>query len=78
MRRNILFPVIALLAELATSWWKWVRAPTDTLRTYYKGNFWAYAAERLPAWIVIFVLLYGALIVAERIFLKRSASSARK
>lgn len=75
MKRIILFPVIALLTELATSWWKWIRAPTDTLRTYYRGNFWAYAVERLPAWIIIFVLLYVTLLVAERIFSKRSTSA---
>lgn len=72
MRRYIFPPLIALLAELATSWWKWVRAPTDGLRVYYRGNFWAYAAERLMPWLLVFVVLYAIWILVERILLKRA------
>ncbi|HEV7747806.1 MAG TPA: hypothetical protein VGO56_22590 [Pyrinomonadaceae bacterium] len=78
MRRYVFPALIALLAELTTSWWRWVRAPTDGLRVYYRGNFWAYAAEQLAAWIVIFVILYGIFILADRIFLKRLSLSDRK
>jgi hypothetical protein len=73
MRRYIFPPLIALLAELATSWWKWVRAPTDGLRVYYRGNFWSYAAERLAPWLLVFLVLYGIWILVEKLLLKRAS-----
>jgi hypothetical protein len=44
---------IALVAEIGTSWWRWVRAPTDTLRAWYGGSFLAYQTERLIPWVAI-------------------------
>ena len=73
MSRYIFPPLIALLAELATSWWNWVRAPTDGLRVYYRGNFWAYAAVRLLPWLLVFLVLYGTWILVEKLLLKRAS-----
>jgi hypothetical protein len=49
--------LIALVAEVAASWWTWERAPSDSLRTLYQGSFGAYEAERLIPWLVGFTLL---------------------
>lgn len=50
---------IALVTKLATSWWTWVRAPTDSLRVEY-DSFYAYEAERLVFWLIAISAL-GAL-----------------
>jgi hypothetical protein len=62
---------ISLIAEVATSWWKWVRAPTDGLRVAYAGNFMAYASERLGPWLVIFIALWAAFLLLDRVRAKR-------
>ena len=64
--------IIAFTAEVATSWWKWVRAPTDGLRVFYRGNFFAYAAERLVPWLIIFVVLWAAFLLVDRTRTKRA------
>lgn len=51
--------VIALVAEVGTSWWRWVRAPTDTLRVWYEGSFVSYEIERLIPWVIILTILSG-------------------
>jgi len=57
MRRNYLAVlVIALIADIGTSWWRWVRAPTDSLRVWYEGSFWAYQSERLIPWAIILAM----------------------
>jgi hypothetical protein len=49
--------LIALIAELAASWWTWLGAPTDSLRALYEENFRAYEFERLTPWLIGFALL---------------------
>jgi hypothetical protein len=57
MRRHYLAVlVIALIAEVGTSWWRWVRAPTDSLRVWYEGSFWAYQMGRLIPWAIILAM----------------------
>lgn len=51
--------VIALVAEVGTSWWRWVRAPTDTLRVWYEGSFVSYEIERLIPWVIILTIVNG-------------------
>lgn len=55
---------IALLTEVATSWWTWVRAPSDTLRVRY-DSFYAYEGERLFFWLIVISAL-GALWLLSR------------
>ena len=64
---NKLSPLIlALAAELGTSWWKWIRAPTDGLRVAYHGYFWNYESERIVPWLVIVFILYGTWLLLQR------------
>jgi hypothetical protein len=57
MRRELLqIFVVSLSVEVATSLWRWLRAPTDTLRAVYHGSFLGYEAERLVPWAVSFLL----------------------
>ena len=49
--------LIALVAEVFASWWAWGRAPTDSLRVLYEGDFLAYEVERLIPWLIVFALL---------------------
>lgn len=58
--------VIALVAEVGTSWWRWVRAPTDTLRVWYEGSFVTYEIERLIPWVIILSILNGILLLIRR------------
>ena len=58
--------VVALIAEISTSWWIWVRAPTDTLRAWYEGSFISYELERLVPWLIIFIVVNGARFFIER------------
>ena len=62
---------ISLLAGIATSWWNWVRAPTDNLQVYYRGNFAAYAVERLIPWLIIFATLWAIFLMFDRARTKR-------
>ena len=67
MRQQVLaLFLLALLAELATSWWRWVRAPTDSLRVWYKGSFVAYEAERLVPWIIILTVVTGVYLILKK------------
>jgi len=47
---------VTLLTELATSWWMWVRAPTDTLRVQY-DSFFAYERQRLLVWLIVMIVI---------------------
>ena len=58
--------VIALLAELGTSWWRWARAPTDSLRVWYQGSFLVYEAERLVPWIIVLTVVTAAYLVLKK------------
>ena len=58
--------VIALVAEVGTSWWRWVRAPTDSLRVWYQGSFLAYEGERLVPWIIILAVASAAYFLLKR------------
>lgn len=62
---------ISLLAEIATSWWNWARAPTDNLRVYYRGNFAVYAVERLIPWLIIFATLWAIFLMFDRRYATR-------
>jgi len=44
--------IIALLSEITSSGWTWIRAPSDTLRVGYEGSFVAYETERLIPWLI--------------------------
>ena len=57
---------IALLTEVATSWWTWVRAPTDTLRVRY-DSFYAYEGERLVFWLIVISTLCALLLLSRKI-----------
>jgi hypothetical protein len=56
MKKLVIGAAIAFGAEVLTSWWRWVRAPTDTLRVQYE-SFFAYEAERLVPWMIMVVVL---------------------
>jgi hypothetical protein len=71
MRYLLSASLITLIAEIATSWWKWARAPTDGLRVYYRGNFAAYAVERLVPWLIIFASLWVIFLIFDRRRTKR-------
>ena len=58
--------LIALIAEVAASWWTWLGAPTDSLRALYEENFWAYELERLSPWLIGFVLLSILRIITDK------------
>jgi hypothetical protein len=70
MKRYFAVLAIALVAEIGTSWWRWVRAPTDTLRAWYGGSFLAYEMERLIPWLVMVAMLLILWLLIE----KRSVS----
>jgi hypothetical protein len=55
--------LLALVAEVATSWWQWVRAPTDTLRVRYGGSFLAFEIERFIPWLIILMIAIAAYLV---------------
>ena len=55
--RLLAFFILALLAELGSSWWTWVRSPTDSLRALYLGSFLDYEIERLVPWSVILIAI---------------------
>jgi len=49
--------IVALVSELVSSVWTWIRAPSDTLHVGYDGSFLAYEIERLIPWSLAFVAL---------------------
>ena len=59
LRLFILF-LIALIAEVGASLWLWLSSPTDTVRVWYEGNFWAYEAVRIIPWFILFAILAAA------------------
>lgn len=65
MKPYIVSYLIALLAEVGTSWWLWRRAHnTDALRPLYGQSFINYELERLIPWlglIVIFSIVRAAI-----------------
>jgi hypothetical protein len=65
--------LLALVAEIGTSWWRWARAPTDGLRVYWEGNFWAYAAERLVPWLIILIVAWMLYLLVKRFLPKPTA-----
>lgn len=65
--RCTIFVLLALLAELAASWWLWSRSPTDALRVVYSG-FWSYEVGRLFCWIVLLPLCLAAWLAVRRAF----------
>ena len=58
--------VIVVVAEVGTSWWRWVRAPTDTVRVWYGGSFVSYEIERLIPWVIIVLILTGIWLLITR------------
>jgi|GEM_PF-4011284 len=42
--------------EIATSWWQFMRAPTDGLRPLFDMSFISYEADRIAAWLIFFPL----------------------
>ena len=65
--------IISFVAEIFASSWTWASAPTDSLRVYYEGNFWAYAGERLIPWLVMSAVLWLAFLLVDRLRRKRTA-----
>ena len=49
--------IVALLSEVTSSGWTWIRAPSDTLHVGYEGSFVAYEIERLVPWSIAFIAL---------------------
>ena len=66
MKRLAITAGIALLTEIATSWWTWVRAPTDTLRVRY-DSFYAYEGERIVFWLIVISVLYALWLLSRKI-----------
>ena len=66
MKRFGITAGIALVAELATSWWTWVRAPTDSLRVEY-DSFYAYEGQRLVFWLVVISVLCALWLLSRKI-----------
>jgi hypothetical protein len=65
MKISVIGMGIALAAELISSWWTWVRAPTDTLRVRY-DSFFAYEGERFLSWLVVVVFLNALWLLSRR------------
>ena len=65
MKNLVIGAAIAFGAEVLTSWWTWVRAPTDTLRVQYE-SFFAYEAERLLPWVIMALVLNGSWFLVRR------------
>jgi hypothetical protein len=70
MKKFAIAAGIALLTELATSWWTWVRAPTDTLRVWY-DSFYAYEGERIVTWLIVISALYAFWLLSRKIRFSR-------
>jgi hypothetical protein len=51
--RFAIFVLLLFGAELAASWWIWVRAPMESIRTSY-ADFWTLEVGRLRYWIPVF------------------------
>jgi hypothetical protein len=49
--------IVALVSEVASSIWTWIRAPSDTLQVGYEGSFLAYEFERLIPWAIAFIAM---------------------
>lgn len=66
MRRYVAIIVIAILSEIIALWWRWARSPTDSLQAWYQGEFFAYLADWLVPWLVIFATLVSLLLIFKR------------
>jgi hypothetical protein len=49
--------IVALVSEVASSIWTWIRASSDTLQVGYEGSFLAYEFERLIPWAIAFIAM---------------------
>jgi hypothetical protein len=49
--------IVALVSEVASSIWTWIRAPSDTFQVGYEGSFLAYEFERLIPWAIAFIAM---------------------
>ena len=52
----LLILVAGFAGEIATSWWQFMRAPTDGLRPLFDMSFVSYEADRIAAWLIFFPL----------------------
>jgi hypothetical protein len=65
-RRLAVMFVVALVAEVGTSFWVWGRYPTDSVRTWYGESFRLYEAERLTPWAIIFAATCGVWVLFSK------------
>lgn len=65
-RQPIAFFIIALCAELGTTWFQRQRTVTDVYPGLYYPDFKTLLLERLLIWFIIFVVLSGIWILAVR------------
>ncbi len=65
----VLFLVAAFVVEIITSWWTFMRAPTDGLRPLFKMSFVSYEADRIATRLSLFLLasLFAFLISRKQI-----------
>ena len=66
MKKIVTIAGVTLLTELATSWWTWVRAPTDSLRVVYDESFLMYERPRLLIWLIIMIVITLIWLVARK------------
>jgi hypothetical protein len=67
MKRKVIAAfLIALVAEVAASWWMWLGAPTDGLRPLYEMSFLKFEAERIFTWSIVFGVLGLAWLLVEK------------
>ena len=57
MKKIVTIAAVTLLTELATSWWTWIRAPTDSLRVVYDESFFLYERQRLLVWLIVMIVI---------------------
>jgi hypothetical protein len=65
----LLILVAGFTGEITTSWWQFMRAPTDGLRPLFEMSFVSYEADRIAAWLIFFpaATLLALLISSKRI-----------
>lgn len=70
-RQLVAFFIIALFAELGTTWFQKLRTVTDVEPGLYYPNFRTLLLNRLLIWLIIFVVLSGMWMwLARRILVK--------
>ena len=66
MKRILIGFAIALIVEVAASFWVWERQPSHGLVDIYDESFLRYEAERVVPWLIAAIILFGLWFIFER------------